>query len=279
MYKILSKINEKPGVFSQYTAEKLWNTPHIAKQMLKFHLTEDVDAASRNKKFIDSSVKWLIDKFDIDETKTIIDFGCGPGLYALPLAKTGASVIGVDFSENSLEYAKNVANEEHIENIEYRQQNYLNYSGENQADLIIMIMCDFTALNPTQRKKMLEVAKKALKPNGKFIFDVYSKNHFEKQQEEQFYGLNIMQQFWGAADYYCFTNRFKYQEEKVILEKYTIFSQEETFDVYNWFQCFDKEMITKECEAAGLIVHEIIGNVAGIAFSDQENEFAIIVGK
>ena len=35
----------------------------------------------------------------------ILDLGCGPGLYAELLAKKGHSITGVDFSENSIQYA------------------------------------------------------------------------------------------------------------------------------------------------------------------------------
>ena len=39
----------------------------------------------------------------------IADFGCGPGLYAQRLARAGLNVTGIDFSANSLQYAREVA--------------------------------------------------------------------------------------------------------------------------------------------------------------------------
>ena len=47
----------------------------------------------------------------LKEGKRVIDFGCGPGLYATRLAQKGAFVTGIDFSENSINYARTAAME------------------------------------------------------------------------------------------------------------------------------------------------------------------------
>ena len=55
--------------------------------------------------------------------KTVLDYGCGNGIHAIFLAKTGAEkVIGIDLSEKSLEIAKLVAYKEGVEDkVEFRQ--------------------------------------------------------------------------------------------------------------------------------------------------------------
>jgi 2-polyprenyl-3-methyl-5-hydroxy-6-metoxy-1,4-benzoquinol methylase len=40
----------------------------------------------------------------VDESTEIADFGCGPGLYTEKLAERGATVTGIDFSENSIRH-------------------------------------------------------------------------------------------------------------------------------------------------------------------------------
>ncbi|MFC1557070.1 class I SAM-dependent methyltransferase [candidate division KSB1 bacterium] len=117
--------------------------------MLEYHLNESIDVSSRNKNFIEKSVEWIVSYFGVNDTTKIADFRCGPGLYAYRLAEKGAQVTGIDFSENSLEYAKNFAAEREL-NINYVLSNYLEYETDNRFDLIIMIMCDFSALSPEQ---------------------------------------------------------------------------------------------------------------------------------
>ena len=55
--------------------------------MLNYHLDEDIDMSSRNRKFIDRSVEWIVSHFIVGEETKIVDFGCGPGLYTTRLAQ------------------------------------------------------------------------------------------------------------------------------------------------------------------------------------------------
>ncbi|GAH68668.1 unnamed protein product, partial [marine sediment metagenome] len=136
--------------------------------MLKYHLNESIDVSSRNKSFIEKSVRWITSHFEVDNKTEIADFGCGPGLYTNGLAERGAIVTGIDFSGNSLNYAKQVAAEKSL-NVNYVLKNYLDFETTNRFDLITMIMCDFCVLNPEQRKKMLSKFHSLLKPDGSVL--------------------------------------------------------------------------------------------------------------
>ncbi|MDH4034074.1 MAG: methyltransferase domain-containing protein, partial [candidate division Zixibacteria bacterium] len=135
MYELLKRINTRPEVWGAYTAETLWNDKHISGKMLEFHLNEKVEPASRNKAFLDKSVAWMINRFDIGHGTKVCDFGCGPGLYTTPLAEQGAKVTGVDFSERSIQYAQDIARRKKLD-IDYVLQNYLDFTTEHRFDLI-----------------------------------------------------------------------------------------------------------------------------------------------
>jgi len=182
MFEELERINERPEPFKFYTANDLWTDEHTSKQMLSFHLNDAIDISSRNAAFINRSVKWIVSEFNIGSDSKIADFGCGPGLYAARLARRGADVTGIDFSERSIEYAKEAAAREHL-SISYVKQNYLEIETEDRFDLVLMIMCDYCALSPTQRKGLLSKFHKILKPNGSVLLDVYSLSAFEKREE------------------------------------------------------------------------------------------------
>lgn len=278
MFKELKEINTRPKPFEFYTAAELWTNEHTAKQMLKYHLNESIDAASRNRKFIERSVEWIVSRFDVNESTKIADFGCGPGLYTTRLAENGAQVTGIDFSENSLSYAKQVADQKGL-NINYVLTNYLDFETEERFDLITMIMCDFCPLSPEQRKIMLSKFKTLLKPGGSVLLDVYSLNYFNQKEESATYELNQLNGFWSPDDYYCFVNSFKYEKEKVLLDKYTIFEESRKRVVYNWLQCYSKDSITKEFEESGFKVTEIYSDVAGKTFDPESKEIAIIAKK
>jgi len=275
MFKELEKINNRPRPFEFYTASELWTNDYTAKQMLQYHLNESIDVSSRRAEFIDRSVKWIVSRFGVESTTTVADFGCGPGLYAKRLAEAGAQVTGIDFSENSLKYAKEVADQEGL-NIDYINENYLNVETSKRFDLIIMIMCDFCALSPKQRKTLLAKFASFLKPGGFVLLDVYSLNMFDQKEESATYELNQLNGFWSSEDYYCFVNTFKYVEEKVTLDKYTIIEASKTRVVYNWLQYFSPETLEKELVEYGFTVEKLYSDVAGTPFSPESIEFAVV---
>jgi 2-polyprenyl-3-methyl-5-hydroxy-6-metoxy-1,4-benzoquinol methylase len=278
MFKELKEINTRPSPFQFYTADELWTNEHTAKQMLEYHLNESIDFSSRNKNFIGRSVKWIVSHFGVDKRTEIADFGCGPGLYTTRLAEQNAIVTGIDFSENSIKYAKQVAAQKKLK-INYVLKNYLDYQTTNRYDLLTMIMCDYCALSPEQRKIMLSKFYSLLKPDGSVLLDVYSLNSYNQKEESAIYELNQLNGFWSPKDYYCFVNTFKYGKEKVTLDKYTIIEDSRIRVVYNWLQYFSKDSLRKEFEENGLKVEEIYSDVAGKPFTSESPEIAIVAKK
>jgi cyclopropane fatty-acyl-phospholipid synthase-like methyltransferase len=275
MYKQLKKINQRPTPFEFYTAEDLWTNPHTSEQMLTYHLNEVVDLASRNKLFVEKSTDWIISHFSVGEQTKICDFGCGPGLYTSGFARAGAKVTGVDFSKNSIEYAKTNAKKEGL-NISYVLQNYLEYEPEDQYDIITMIMCDFCALSPAQREAMLGRFHRLLKAGGRILLDVYSLKSFDERAETSLYEHRLLNGLWSRNDYYGFLNTFRYEDEKVVLDKYTIVEEENAKVVYNWLQYFSEDMLVSELKDADFEVEAIFDDVAGSIYSKSNSEFAVI---
>lgn len=278
MFRKLENINTKPYPFQYYTAEELWNDEHTSKKMLEYHLDENINASSRNKKFIERSVNWIVSYFGINNTTNICDFGCGPGLYTTLLAEKGANVTGIDFSKRSIDYANRVAKEKGLD-INYVNENYLLYDTEKQYDLITMIMCDYCALSPDQREKLLNKFYKLLKPNGSILLDVYTLEAYKKREEKSTYEVNMLNGFWSSKKYYGFLNTFKYEEQKVVLDKYSIIDDEDDRVIYNWLQYFSPESLKEELEKGKFIVQEIFSDVSGSPYDPQGEEMAVVLKK
>ena len=278
MFHKLERINQRPKPFEFYTAEELWTDKHTSKCMLEFHLNESVDLSSRNKKFIKDSVEWIVTHFKVTNGTKIADFGCGPGLYTSRLAEKGADVTGIDFSENSIKYAKNICRQKKL-NINYVRQNYLEFNTDEKFDLITMIMCNFCALSPSQRKILLNKFKKILKSNGSILLDVYSINAYNQREEVATYESNLLDGFWSSEKYYGFLNTFKYEKEQVILDKYTIIENTGTRIIYNWLQYFEKKSLNKVFQENGFDIEEFYSDIAGKTFTPDSNEIAIVAKK
>jgi SAM-dependent methyltransferase len=278
MFKEIEEINSRPAPFQFYTAKELWTDEHTAKKMLECHLNESLDLSSRNKDFIDRSLKWIVSHFGIGVNTSIADFGCGPGLYTTLFAEQKADVTGIDFSERSIAYAKEMATQKALD-IDYVCQDYLEFDTEKRFDLITMIMCDYCALSPIQRKKLLTQFHRLLNAGGSVLLDVYSLNAFDQREEGSTYEHMQLDGFWSKEDYYGFLNTFKYEEEKVILDKYTIIEEANTRTVYNWLQYFSPETLREEYNENGFKIEEFYSDVAGKTFNSKSIEFAVVARK
>lgn len=275
MYSTLKELNTRPPLFSVYTAEELWTDPHIAKQMLAFHLDPDQDLASRNHAFIDRSVRWLNQSFGLDAGKRVLDLGCGPGLYANRVAGLGASVTGVDFSETSLDYARSEAEAASLD-VTFHCGNYLDLELDQKFDLVLLIFGDFCPLGPEQRRTLLDNVKGWMAPGGRFVFDVSSSALLGGVEESTSFEAAPDGGFWSPDPHFVFTARFKYPADAAYLERYLVVEASRTRELFNWMQCYDPLLLEAELTRAGWEVVSIEGNVAGDPTEPDADFFAVV---
>jgi SAM-dependent methyltransferase len=274
MYTELSDIHQRPEPFSVYTADVLWTEPHLSQQMLHYHLNQDTELASRPLPAIDAVVDWIDGKFNLNG-KQICDLGCGPGLYTQRFAERGARVHGLDFSASSIAYAQKTARETNS-SVEYRVANYLKDPLPPGQDLVTMIYCDLCVLSPRQREVVYQKVREALKPGGSFLFDVMSMNAYEASEETSAFGRRFMGGFWAEGDYFAFQNTFKYDAEKVSLDKYTVVEAHRIWQVFNWMQYFDSSDIIAELTRNGFDAVEIAHDFANSSNGGDETHFGVI---
>ena len=140
-------------------------------------------------------------------------------------------------------------------------------------------MYDYCALSSEKRKQLLNIFSSILKPDGAVLLDVCSLNTFNEINEQSVYENNLQNGFWSANNYYGFQNTFKYIEEKVILDKYTIIEKDNIYTIYNWMQYFDLDMIKKEFLDNGFKITQYFSDVSGTEFCNTCKEFAVVGNK
>ncbi len=231
--------SQKPKIYEKGDSI-MWTDDHISKKLLKVHLNPDIDSASRMPESICRTVEF-IKKICTESSMSILDLGCGPGIYMEKLAELGHACTGIDFSKNSISYAKKRAKEKGLE-INYICQNYLELDFENCFDIIILIYTDLGVLLPKEREVLLGKIHWALKPDGVFIFDLLNDRNLEQKFQEQQTWTFEYSGFWKPTPYMELTNGFHYPDEKVFLRQHTIIDESDQVNTYRfWTQYFNPE--------------------------------------
>lgn len=271
----LLDIDAKPAPYEFYTTEQFWNDPHISTYLLKTHLDPDDNAASRMPDFLRASHAWIQERFALRPGLTVCDFGCGPGLYATEFARQGATVTGIDCSERSIAYARDIAEQENLP-ITYIRQNYLDVQPARQFDFITMIYCDFCVLSPAQRAVLLETFRSALAEGGHLLLDVSTQAFFDQKIEERRHDVASQGGFWSPRPYAVFHNAWKYDEAMLLLDKFTVVEEHRARAIYNWLQCYTLDSLRREFAAHDLAVIEHYADVAGTPYADTSETLAVV---
>jgi len=274
MYELLQDISQRPLPFCRYTAMELWTRPHLAQQMLNFHLDQGTDLASRRLETIDQIVNWIDSQLQLSG-KRICDLGCGPGLYTQRFSTRGADVTGVDFSPNSLEYARRNTGEE-VRSPRYLKADYLEDDLPVGFDIVTLIYTDFSVLSPTQRTTLLGRIRKMLNPGGHLVMDAAGMGSFAVKEECTLIEGNLMNGFWSEHDYVGIQLTFVYPEEHLSLDRYIIVEPNETWQVFNWFQYFTQESLQTELIAAGFNVDQMVGELTGKPLKTNSDLIGVI---
>jgi 2-polyprenyl-3-methyl-5-hydroxy-6-metoxy-1,4-benzoquinol methylase len=241
--KDVIKYSVKPDLYAKGTS-KMWTDDYISKQLLNVHLNTEIDLASRKKTTIESTAKWVLENAN-NKQLNILDLGCGPGLYTELFAKNGHKITGIDFSKNSIDYAKNESEKKKL-NIEYKNADYLQIDlEENRFDLVTLIFTDFGVLLPDERDKLLSFISKVLRPNGVFIFDVLNTNNINEKTAPRNWEV-AEHGFWRDKPYLVLSDSFHYEKDNVILYQHTVIDENDNIDVYRfWTHFFSNSDLTE----------------------------------
>ena len=105
----------------------------------------------------------LIDKLGITPGMNVLDLACGDGTTALPAARLGANVTGVDIARNLVEAGNKRIKEEGLTNITIREGDATNLEGipDESFDLVVSIFGAMFAPKPFDvAKEMVRVTRR-----------------------------------------------------------------------------------------------------------------------
>jgi ubiquinone/menaquinone biosynthesis C-methylase UbiE len=110
----------------------------------------------------------LVAKLGITKGLHVLDLGCGDGTTAIPEAKLGAEVLGIDIAANLVEAGNNRVKELGLTNITFQEGDAINLIGikDDSFDLVVSIFGAMFAPKPFEvASEMVRVTK----PGGRIV--------------------------------------------------------------------------------------------------------------
>ncbi len=219
----LVKRIETPEPWSE--GEKIpWNDSGFSERMLKHHLTQEHDLASRRFEIIDRHVDWIHNKLGGKPSK-ILDLACGPGLYSNKLTKLGHCCRGIDFSPASIKYAREQANKDKVE-IDYVLEDIRTADYGENNDLVLFVYGEFNVFKPLDIKRVLKKAYYSLKKGGLFIAEPNRYETVKQVGTSPASWYSSQEGLFSPKPHLCLIENFWDQENHVATTRYYIIDAE-----------------------------------------------------
>jgi len=254
-----------------------WDEPAFSKRMLKYHLDQDHDLASRRFSIIDKHVKF-IDSLVGGPTK-ILDLGCGPGFYTSRLTSLGYSCKGIDFSPASIEYAKEQAKKVGQE-IEYVTADIRTAEYGEGYGLAMVIYGEFNVFKKEDIKAVLKKAYDCLKEGGIFVAEPHRFETIKSVGEDGTSWYSSESMLFSAEPHLALMESFWFEKQSVSTQRFFIVDAETgevTLHAAS-MQAYTNDEYEELLREAGFKEIEFYDSLTGEAVDNKES-FMVIVGK
>lgn len=241
----------RPPLPFEASPSSLWTDPWIAQRMLAAHLDDRTDAASRAPAQREAALAWIEGLLG-PGTSTILDLGCGPGLYAEALAAKGHAVTGIDISSSSIAHARESSGRAG-HSIDYRLGDYRSVplapaaGGEGGWDgysLAMMVYCDLGALNPADSAFVLDRVRSVLAPGCLFVFDVFGEGMAASRKAGREWYSSPGPGFWSPLPHVVLESTHLFVEEACVGSQSVVWAEGREPAIYrSWDRWFSEESL------------------------------------
>jgi SAM-dependent methyltransferase len=257
-----------------------WNDPGFSARMLKEHLSQAHDAASRRFGLIDGHVGWIHRTVLAGKSTRILDLGCGPGLYASRLARMGHECVGIDFSPASIAYAADHAGVEKL-NCSFLQQDIRLADFGAGYGLVMQIFGEMNVFTPDDARTILTKAYNALGEGGLILIEPHTFEAVFKigGQPRSWYSSNsglfsdrphlyLHESFWNSGQRVTTERYFVVDAAIGDVTRYAASMQAYTDEEYR--------SLLADCGFGGAVFYDSLGGSSG---KSKQDLFAIVAKK
>lgn len=280
---MLQSLGKKPPLRSP--SSDFWADPYISEHVLDIHLSQEEDAASRKIDRIAAEAAWIGARLNNScesvsvkqEFPLLLDLGCGPGLYAEEFLKQNYNVYGLDFSPSSIQYAQERLKVYAKPSAQFYVGDFTRAAYPSGCDAAVMIYGIFGNLYDTDRDRVLKKLWKALRPGGRFVFDVFTEGYAQREALREGWYVSKKDGFWRADEHLVLEKSWFYTRQRTVFNAYYILNKKAELTTklvrHRWY---DHNEVCSVLTRNGFRVLETAADLCGGQYSNQGDWFAIV---
>lgn len=247
----------------------LWSDEYIADNVLRKHLNPDIDSGSRKESTIKETVSWITNKYS--ESSSVLDVGCGPGLYAPLFYNAGWKYTGFDVSPYQIRYAL-----QHFSNCNARfeKKDFRNWSSNEKYDAVLLLYGIYSFYEKSERLGFLKKIKKNLNKRGIVLIEVFTRRHYDARQDSTDWEYVEHDGFWSDKPYLELNSFQKYDENLVLVRAAVINKKCEVWN--SWITTFSLTELENELAEAGYKMREYYSSCYGTTYSEDSEVLFVV---
>ena len=253
-----------------------WHEPDFSERMLREHLSQAHDFASRRFESIDAHVQWIDRSLLHSQPSRLLDLGCGPGLYTSRLARLGHRCTGIDYAPASIAHARAEVARDGLR-CDYVEGDLREVEWSGGFDLVMMIFGELNVFRPDDAADLLHKARAALVAGGTLLLEVHSFDAVRRQGDRGA-GWSAQQSgLFADRPHLLLTEHAWDEATRTTTRRYHVVDAE-TATVQRHagtLQAYDDGAYRSLLAQAGFAAVELLGSLAGEAHRPSDDLVAI----
>ncbi len=217
----------------------------------------------------ENEVDEIIDLLALQPGSAVEDLGCGRGRHAIPLARRGFAVTGVDLSEKMLGIARTRARKEGVA-VEWVREDMRVFRRPGTFDLCLSLFTSFGYFNDEENQKVLDNVGMSLKEEGILLLDLRNAEKGLSRLEDGDQTIEV------PSGKLRMSIRFNHCTMRATAE-HVLFRQDgirisSTFDV----RVYSIDELEAMLGIAGMRVKDVFGSLSGDPSTDESGRMVIV---
>ncbi len=220
----------------------------------------------------EEEVEEIVRLLDLPEGAAVEDLGCGRGRHAIPLARRGYSVTGVDLSEKMLRLAKTRSERDGVR-VEWVRDDMRAFCRPGAFDACLSLFTSFGFFSDKENQKVLDNVGRSLKERGRLLLDLRNAGK----------GLSRLADLDETREIASGTLRMSMRYDHVsrraraehVLTRRDGIRISSRFDV----RIYSEEELAGMVRDAGMRVTNVFGSLSGAPFDETSGRMVVVAAR